>query len=303
MQITGWLYRHVGSGVASVLLYPIVGYFFLTGRAARHGSIVDRRRVCATPGAACRLGAPPGLLQSFRHFLEFGGAILDRVGFWLGRRDDFELEVDGMHHLDRVAEEKCGCLILGSHLGSFDAMRLLAATRSPISVCVLMHTENAARINDLLSSASEPDENVKVRVIQVQAGSFSHALDVKACIERGEVVAVLGDRFHPNESDRVTSVEFLGAPAALPQGPLLLASALGCPVLLMVGLRVGTRRYRVHVEPFAERVRIPRKERTKALAHYCQLYADRISYFCVRNPLQWFNFYDFWGKEEASRDP
>jgi predicted LPLAT superfamily acyltransferase len=125
-------------------------------------------------------------------------------------------------------------------------------------------------------------------------------VEARECIERGEVIAVLADRVPPGESSRVSPVEFLGATAALPHGPMRLAALLGCPVLLMTGLRTASGGYEVHVERFADPVLLPRARRNEALSEYCQDYADRLARYCVRAPYQWFNFYDFWGEGESS---
>ena len=298
MRLTAWLYRRFGSWLARLCLYPIVVYFYLTDRRARSASRSYLQRLYETPEGAAALGEAPRLRHVWHHFLEFGSSILDRVGFWLGRREDFELEISGMGLLDKLAAEGRGGLILGAHLGSFDAMRLVASMKSPISVWVLMYIRNAARINHLFERL-EGSKDLKVRVIPVEPGSLSHVLAVKRCIERGEVVAMLADRLHPQERRRTVEVDFLGAKARLPQGPMLLASALGCPVLLMFGLRRAGRRYEIHVEPFADPVEIPRRERPVGLQRYCQAYAQRVAHYCAAAPYQWFNFYDFWQPESA----
>ena len=113
------------------------------------------------------------------------------------------------------------------------------------------------------------------------------------------MIAVLADRVPPGESRRVSPVEFLGATAALPQGPMRLAALLGCPVLMMTGLRTAAGGYEVHVERFADRVLLPRARRNEALREYCQDYADRLAGYCARAPYQWFNLYDFWSEGES----
>jgi predicted LPLAT superfamily acyltransferase len=302
IRITVWTYRRLGRRIATLLVYPTVGYFFLTAGSVRRASRRYLERLYASPGGARALGGAPGTRHVFRHFLEFGLTILDRVGFWLGKDSDFDFHVHGREQLNRVVEEKRGALILGSHLGSFDAMRLLAATQSPLRVNLLMFTRHAPRINQILRAlrGASSDGQLHVRVIPIDPGSFRHVVEARECIERGEVIAVLADRVPPGESSRVSPVEFLGATAILPQGPMRLAALLGCPVLLMTGLRSVSGGYEIHVERFADRVRLPRARRNEALREYCQNYADRLAGYCVRAPYQWFNFYDFWDEGESS---
>ena len=117
---------------------------------------------------------------------------------------------------------------MGSHLGSFDAMRLLAEDQSPIDVHVLMFTRHAARINQVFErlDALRGKSSARVRVIPIEPERFGHVLEARKCVARGEVVALLADRVPPNEAHRVCQVKFLGHAAVLPQGPFLLAGLL-----------------------------------------------------------------------------
>lgn len=299
LRFAAWLYRTVGKRIAGLLVFPVVTYFFLTDPAGRRASLDYLRRVYTVTGGVGILAHEPGLRDVFRHYLEFGKTIVDRMGFWLRRRDDFQLKIFGEEHLKKVVEDGRGAIVLGSHLGSFDAMRLTASVRSPIAVRVLTYIENAHRINEVFRQLGEISGSpTSVGVIQIRPGSFAHALEVRKCVEQGEVVAILADRLHPNEDrGRAVKVDFLGGGARIPQGPLLLASALGCPVLLMAGVRVGKCRYEIHVERFADPVEIRRNDRTRGLEYYGQSYASWLERRCVEAPYQWFNFYDFWAGE------
>ena len=78
-----------------------------------------------------------------------------------------------------------------------------------------------------------------------------------------------------------------------------LAALLGCPVLLMTGLRIASGAYEIHVERLADRIELPRERRGEALDEFCQAYADRLASYCIRAPYQWFNFYDFWDQGDS----
>jgi len=92
---------------------------------------------------------------------------------------------------------------------------------------------------------------------------------------------------------RNVSVDFLGQPAAFPQGPWLLAGLLRCPLNLMSCLKIDGR-YRVTLEPFAECVQWKRGERDAVIRAWVQRYAERLGQRCLEAPDQWFNFYPFW---------
>lgn len=292
MEITSWLYRHGAKPVARALLWAIAGYFFATGREAREASLGYLRRVYA----AGAWPAPPRRRDAFRHELEFARSILDRIGFWLADPSEFRVELVGDEHLVAARSLQRGLLVLGSHLGSFDAMRLCAIGHAPLRVNVLMYTAHAARINRVLGSGEAPDER-RMRAIPIEPGSLSHVIAARECVRRGEVVALLADRMPPGGArERGVPVRFLGDEALLPESPFRLAAALACPVVFMVGVRVGRDAYQVRVEPLAERFELPRGERSAALADYAQRYASALERHCLSAPLQWFNFFDFWRK-------
>ena len=299
IRATVWIYRVLGRRLARVVLLGIVTYFFLFGGDARRASRAYLERLHAFPGGAEALGHAPTWRDVFRHIYEFGAMVLDRVGFWLGGPDDFAIEVDGWEELERVVADGRGALFLGSHLGSFDSMRLLASYRSPIAVHVLMYVENAARINDVLRQLADTGDadHPPPQVIPITPGSVQHALDVRAKLKRGEVVAILADRVHPNEEDRVARVDFLGGRARLPEGPFLLAGTLRCPVLMMTSVREGPGRYHVTVERLADSLDLPRSERAAAVRAHAQDYAKRLEAGVLRTPHQWFNFFPFWEED------
>jgi predicted LPLAT superfamily acyltransferase len=112
-------------------------------------------------------------------------------------------------------------------------------------------------------------------------------------IVRGEFVAIAGDRIPVTPKPRVALANFLGARAPFPVGPYVLADLLQCPVYLLFTLRRGNDS-EIHFELFHETIRLPRKERDRALDELVGQYAGRLEYFCRRAPLQWFNFYQFW---------
>lgn len=303
MQVVAWIYRHLGRRLARLCVFPIVAYFWLTSPSARHASQRYLRRIAAYPEGARIVGADPGGREVLRHFTSFGLSIFDRIGFWLGRHGDFRFEIEGSAHLDRIAREGRGALVLGSHLGSFDAMRLIGE-RSPIPVNVLMYTRHAPRINALFERlTASAGMAAPVRVIPIVPGSMEHVVRARACLQRGEVVAILADRLAPSEDPRrACAVKVLGRTARLPIAPFRLASVLDAPLYLMTALRSEGSRYVIHVHELADRANRPpgRDARDEQLRALAQAYADHLTAACLRAPYQWFNFFDFWSDDEVS---
>jgi len=295
LRVTVACYRTFGRPLSIVLVHAIVAYFFLTDRTGRRASIAYLRRVASIPEGARAIGGKPGLWASFLHYRAFALSIFDRLVLWLGRDGDFDLQAEGLDQFDLPGRRDTGAIVVGAHLGSFDALRALA-DRDHRVVNVLMFTRHAPRINRVLREVAP---HVQVRVIHADPASVDSVLRIKAAIRRGELVAMLGDRMEPGDRHRSGEATLLGGPVRLPTSPYLLAGLLGCPVFFMVALRESSGRYRVFTELLAERVDLPRGEREKRVGELVVAYASRLERYCLQAPLQWFNFFDYWEEELA----
>lgn len=267
-----------GRGPMRALLAIIVLYFMLTKRAPRDASRAYLQR----------MGLPAGFWSVYRHQLRFAECSADRVFFIAGKKDAFEVHPHGTEHLLALRAQKRGALLLGAHLGSFEAMHAQAG-HEDLVVNVVGYFRNAERINRVLEQVGT---GVHARLLEPRAG-IDFALKLRACLERGEFVALLGDR---NVDGKTVEVDFLGGTASFPTGPFALAAAMHCPVLLTFGLYSPPNRYDLYCEPFAENIVLPRKQREEALRAHVQRFATRLEHYCRQSPDNWFNFYDFWSK-------
>lgn len=289
MQIMLTSYRLLGRRGFSLLLYPVIGYFWLTGRAQRQASQAYLARLESFADAS-GVALPPEPRSSFRHFLRFGEAALDKLAGWRGDITEQEVELVGAEHYQAAINSGQGVLLLGSHLGDLELCRALGSRKQGLRINALVFTRHAARFNALLKQIN-PDSHLNL--IQVQELGADTAILLKEKLERREWVVIVGDRTSVTREKRVIWADFLGAPAPFPLGPFVLSSVLGCPVYLMFGLKEQGR-FRVHFEPFADGQPLPRQGRQQILASRVQAYADRLQHHCLQAPLDWFNFFDFW---------
>lgn len=281
-------YRLLGERAARALLRPIVGWFFLSGKAARAASLDYLRRLHAT-----RPNTPaPTWRNAYRHMLAFADANLDKLAAWTGRVAHNSIAFDNQKAFEALLASGRGATLLGAHLGNLEMMRALAHLNGIARVNAVVYTDHARRFNATLASAAP---GFTVNLLQISSLGPETAILLRDKIDRGELLVIVGDRTPPAENGRVVTAEFLGAPARFPQGPFILAALLECPIYLFVCVREADG-YRVHFEPFAERIDLPRGKREAAIATHAQRYADRLAELCRRTPFQWFNFFDFWAE-------
>jgi predicted LPLAT superfamily acyltransferase len=294
LRFTVACYRTFGWLISMPLIHAVVGYFFLTDRTGRAASRSYLERVHAALDPAERSSWRPGFWESFLHYREFALSITDRVALWGGREEAFDFEFEGQEKLEGMLASGRGVVLLGAHIGSFDALRVLSR-RDGVPVNVLMYTRNASQINRVFKELSPETE---LRVIHADPGSVRTAFEVRACIERGEFVAILADRVEPGERGRTIPVDFLGGCAVLPEAPFLLPLTLRCPAVQIVALRQGRGRYVVHAEPLSDGSARAGSRRSEQVAELAALYARRLEDHCLHHHRQWFNFFDFWTPEE-----
>jgi predicted LPLAT superfamily acyltransferase len=277
-----WMAVSVGRPAARALLFPICVYYVLFSRQASRSiqSFLIRA-----------LGRPIGRRDLYRQFHCFASTLLDRVYLLTGQPGHFDIDIRGLDVLkDRLARGR-GCILLGSHLGSFEIVRAIGLSQRDVEIKVLMHEQPTPMIRDLLRGL-----NPEVADDVIQIGLPNTMLQVKECLDRGGVVGILADRLV--NQNQATGCKFFGKLAQFPAGTMRLASVLKVPVILFFGLYRGGNRYDVHFELFAEEIAIDRQQRDQQVQQWTQHYADRLEYHCRSAADNWFNFYDFWEEQQ-----
>jgi predicted LPLAT superfamily acyltransferase len=283
-------YKTFGRRAAVAMLTPIVVYFFVNGGHIRRASMDYLRTLWATPRGRQALGVAPNWRQVFQHIHAFAENILDRMIVWSGDEKEITVESIGHHHVEDLIREGRGAILLSSHLGSFDMLRLISMKRGLV-LNVLMFTRHAVRINAFFETLQA---GRNLRLIRFEPGSLEAAFEMRAAIERGEFIGILGDRVWESELDRTVRVPFLGREARFPLGPFLLQGVLGCPMLHTICVRTGPGHYTATTRTFAPAGVVPRIERAKHAEQLVQKYAAALEDGCVETPHQWFNFFEFW---------
>jgi len=278
MRLVAWLALRLGRRATRWLLYPMALYYLAFAPRARRASRAFLGRALARKAGAGDV---------LRNFHTYAATLHDRIYLLCGRFENLDMSIDGAPQLDAILARGRGCILLGSHLGSFEALRALGGRNQRYPINIVMYEGATQKVSGVLNSLA-PD--LKARVIT--PGRPDTMLRIKECLERGEVVGILGDR--PFGSEKSSLCPFLGAPARFPHGPFRLAMALEAPVVLFFGLYQGGSRYQICLEVLAERAAAERGERAEAAARWVERYVRRLEHYARAAPYNWFNFYDFW---------
>ena len=291
------VYMRLGRWAFSLLLYPVVAYFWLTAGRARRSSREYLARVRERFVAAGR--QPPKGLTTLHHFFEFGRSVLDKGAMWGGSLRGATVVFDDPHMAARFRETGRGALFIGSHLGNSEMLRAYADAAHGLAINALVFSRGAPKLSRLAATVGP---RAFERMIEIDTLGPESVIGLQDKIRAGEHIAIAADRVSVRHKERSIQVPFLGRPAPFPEGPFILASLLSCPVYLLFCIADGDG-YRVYIEPFAEQLILPRAERREALERVIAQYARRLEAYCLLAPTQWFNFFDFWeqtGKRRAN---
>ena len=234
-------------------------------------------------------GYPAHWWHVFRHFHCFAATILDRLYLLRGEFQRFDLKLHGKEILHRRMDSGKGCILLGSHLGSFEVLRALGVMQRNFPLKVLMDPTHNQNITGFLDAL-----NPVIASTVIAPDRVDTLLTVKESLDAGFFVGTLGDRV--SSDGKTTQCQFLGRPAAFPVGPIVLAAMTHCPVVLFFGLYRGGNRYEIYFEHFADEITLDRDRRAEEIQLWMQRYADRLEHYTRIAPYNWFNFYPFWNQ-------
>ena len=269
----------MGRRRALVFLWLVTLYFYVVSPDARRGILGFYKRLS---------GAKPSSGRVLRHFYVFAQTILDRAYLLAQHPDAPRCEIRGFEAVAEYLARGQGCVLLGAHIGSFEAARAAALMRPELRMQVIMHTEISRKLDEALAPPDRPD-------VDATLGSALGLLGIKESLDKGGLVGMMGDRALAGEATQ--GRHFLGADAEFPVRPLRLAAVLQAPVFFFAALYKtavdGSRYYEVVFEKLSlaapsghERsfwVQVLGERYTAALQRYCRIAPDN-----------WFNFYDFW---------
>lgn len=312
LRLIIWLALHCGRPFCRALLVPASAYFFITAPLARRSSQAFFRLA---------LERRPTWRDTFVHLFVFATTLLDRIYLINGRQCELTVDVKNERAFLDAMKPGRGCLLLGSHLGSFEMLSIIGSVEKKLVINVVMHLDQSAYLRNLMFG---PGQVLPYSVIPLgQPGSM---LRVKECLARGEVVGILADRVYGDEP--TLSVPFLGRPARFSLSPWRLAKITGAPMVSVFGLFRGGRRYEIvfdgiagHAEnsrgaadgpPGGTDSTKPARNDLDPVLHKVsdgrsdhgrppdmtpvtlQSYVERLECHARSCPYNWFNFYDYW---------
>ncbi len=241
------------------------------------GSALGSRRLGRHVSAAYRAYA--------RYWLETFRLVRETPTFFLER-----FECRGVEGIDRALERGTGAIVVGAHLGNWDAAGAWAAASGrPITAVA-----EVLRPRKLFDFFVSHRERLGIRIVPAEGGAVRKLI---RAVESGRIIAIVGDR---DLGGRGPRVHFFGETATLPSGPARVALRTGAPLFPMgvYGVRRADGR-RGWVGEILDPIDPPSEESPDAVRLLTQEIATRLERLIAQHPEEWHVFQPFWS---ADRD-
>ncbi len=264
--------------ITRIWLWPISLYFLLFSPVARAASSDYLHRNPKTSS---------DIRSIYKHIYTFASVILDRVYFITGKFEKFKISYNLDPEAISVLDSNSGAMLLGAHVGSFEAMRCLAIKQADLDLKILMYRNHNAMITRILD-----DLNSDIASSVINISDTNALLQAQEVVESGGVIGLLADRVVPGE--RLTRCCLLGGEVEIPSGPFTLSLILGVPIIVFFATYVGDNHYHITLKKLSDPVTVPRNQRDVIIQNLTSDYIFQVEHILSHYPYNWFNFYDYW---------
>lgn len=276
-QLNRWAVLNVPIWIEPV----IIGFwsvFFLLWGPGRRG--VMRNLTAILPGST----SLANFFRTYRVFWNFAWTITDNVRF-KEMRVGPDWEFVGMEHFQSLQAQEGGAIILTAHMGSYDLAAHLFAELSNRQIVMVRAPETDPQTHDFEEELHHRTASSALK-IDFSTRASDLALDLLESLQRGEIIAIQGDRVTGGIS--ALPATLFGKATQVPAGPFALSMAARVPIYPLFIVRRGRRRYRLIVYPPFHVVRT--RDRHEAFARAVTEWTRDLEKIVRAGWPQWFAF-------------
>ncbi|MCK4389430.1 MAG: lysophospholipid acyltransferase family protein [Desulfobacterales bacterium] len=267
-------------------LYIVCLYYALCDRSAISAALsyVDRR----FPGS----GFLRRRLDVYRLFVSQGKQLIDRYAA-ISALAIFDIRIKGYEQfMALVQDSRQGLILLTAHVGNWQiAMTTLKDIGK--TVYLLMRPEDNPAVQDSLHISRE---QVHIKIISPEQ-HLGGVVEIMNVLREGHVVSIMGDRSY---GFNAIEVSFLGEKAWFPHSAFSIAAAAGCPVVVLLSVKVSAHRYVVDVSNVLYPRYEGRRDKREQLQQWVQKFVAMLERYINQYPYQCFLFHNVWREESKS---
>ncbi len=274
--------KYLGINVAYAFLAFVVVYFIpfapkataCTWRYARHTLGLSRFK---------------SILMLFRNYYRLGQTLIDKIAIGGGMTGKYKFKFERYQDFLDILNSNQGVVMIGGHIGNWEIGAPFFGEYGK-KINIVMYDAEHQKIKEMLEKNSTGHD---YKVIPVNNDNLTHVFQITEALNNHEYVCFQGDRYV--NAEKLLTTRFMGRKADFPAGPFLLASRLKVPVVFYFAMREKHRTYHYRFTMAEPVVRTKDKKPEQALL---EQYVANFEKILKQYPEQWFNYYDFWKKQD-----
>lgn len=276
LKISVFMAKYTPRFILKINIFFVTLFYFLRSKQDR----MNLKKFYSNLNSKIKTKISPSPSQIFKHYYNFGEAIIDKILCYQGKITHKDLEVIGGENL--VCER--GQILLLSHFGNAEIIHAIGRMKYNFRVVSFVYRQNSAEFLNMLDAISSK----KIQRIFVDEINVEQIIELKNLVDSGVNIALMGDRAAIS-SKRNIEMEFLNKNAIFPLGGFELARLLECGICALICDKCKDK-YRFEVRLLESK--ITRNNIKKSAQKYVDFLEEKV----MANPTQWFCFYDFWAQ-------
>lgn len=277
-RIFVFILQYFGLSPAYFLLYFVAFYYFLFSRKSNRFIYNYFKEIHHYSSFKARKAV-------YRNYYIFGQILIDKVAIQSGLEDKFTFDLEDEKHL---AAMENGGFIISAHIGNWE-MSGKKSDRIHKTMNLVMLDAEHRKIKEYLETV------VKDRPFNIipLGDDLSHLIAIRQALDRGELIAIHGDRFM--EGMKTIKATLMGKEAIFPEGPFYLALRMDAPVSFAFAMKGGRKHYHFHATPPKKyAMRNGKRISVEEIEPVVKDYLAAVEEMLKKYPEQWFNYFDFW---------
>ena len=223
---------------------------------------------------------------TYLNHYRFGQIIIDRFARYGGKI--FKFTLDGNEDFLELVNGESGFLVLSSHVGNYEvAGYSFEASKKKFNALVF-----SGESKEVMKNRERILSENNINMIEVKE-DMSHIFQINSALESGDIVSIPADRIFG--SPKRLECTFFGERVFFPLGPFALTCSKQIPAIALFVLKENSSDYKVYIRKLHAPTDGKLSERAASLA---QNFASEVESVLKNYPEQWFNYYDFWKRDE-----
>jgi predicted LPLAT superfamily acyltransferase len=215
-----------------------------------------------------------------RNFNLFGRILIDRLALKTIKRKHYTQSFDNEKALVEMNEAGKGGFLFSGHVGNWENAGNLIGERITSKINILMLDDEVEKIKNYIENSSE---EAKFKLIPLK-NDMSHLILIHRALKKNELIALHADRTLPNQ--KTFQFDFLNGKAEFPAGPFIMAHKFKVPITFVFAVKGKGTHYNLCATDLMYNSESPEQ--------IAEAYVNKLEQMVVDNPIQWFNFYDYY---------